>query len=336
VTVQSLIRDNPLLTPAQIDERWPKRMVWTCSAMKCFRSCPRKFYWRYLLRLRTRIRSMGLMIGGHLHDALEWWYARPRANHEGKFGRIAAALEKEATEAQEYYDEDEYAKLVQQVNAFRGMIAGYTDVYHEDRAMRRLVVERPFCVDCGEFDFAGKVDLIATLPGKPAMRVLMDHKTAGNVNTAYIERLPLDVQMRGYVFGASIGLDETINAVVYNIIRKCKLRRKSNEPIHTFGERVALDYAARPDFYFHREVLRYSRDSIEQFQLTLNQVHEDYAQKAQYLEASDPLFWPINDRECTAFFRLCEYFPLCSQGLDQGTALAFRVSDEMHEELKED
>ena len=109
------------------------------------------------------------------------------------------------------------------------------------------LIEVPFKVDMGTFDFAGKVDLIMT-EGKH--QKIVEHKTASKIGDSYMERLPLDTQCRAYIFGSMRGLGINPTEIIYDVVRMCQLRKKANEPIEVFNDRIAIDYAARPDFTF--------------------------------------------------------------------------------------
>jgi hypothetical protein len=43
----------------------------TQSSMRCYRSCPRKFYYRYVMRQRPRRKASTLSTGSSIHEALE-------------------------------------------------------------------------------------------------------------------------------------------------------------------------------------------------------------------------------------------------------------------------
>jgi hypothetical protein len=246
--------------------------------------------------------------------------------------RYTEGLKKELMSAGDYYDQEDLDKFETMVNTFMGMMIGYELKYAGDR--KSWIIEKPsieqhFKIDMGEFDFAGKIDLIAYRPQNPNNRFLCEHKTAVTIRSGYIDRLPLDTQIRGYVYGALHGPKYKINEVLYDIVRKCRLRRKTNETIDGFNDRVAVVYASDPS-YFYREELRFSRSDLDLFQHELHQTHREFK---HLMKEIDPRAWSPNDGACDDYFRQCEFMKLCTIGLDKGTGMVFDQSDKMHDEL---
>lgn len=314
----------------------PKRMVWTSSSLKLFRKCKRKFFWKYIVRLRPRYSSGPLLIGTAFHEALAQWYMKPRAD----MAKIAARQGKEArdkfTASAEYFDEEELDKHGAVMQTIEGMLLGYADIYSADRTgwkFDRRDVEVKFDIDCGPFDFQGKVDLIYQ-DGK--RDVIVEHKTARKIDSSYVDRLPMDTQVRAYVFGATRGLGRNPKEVLYDVVRKCGLRRKAKETASEFNARIALDYASRPGFYFFREPLKFSKDDIANFEYEMHQTHSEFMAIINGPDPTNPRAWAPNDGTCTEFFSTCPYMPLCSTSLDKGTGMMFDQDDAMHEELAED
>lgn len=294
------------------------------------------------------------MLGGAFHDCLGQWYRGRRSSMRKLVKKYQADLEAQALAQSDYYDQEELDKMRMMVDTFSGMMLGYGSLYEKDRDkwdIRRDYIEHKFSVDCGEYDFAGKVDLVV-VNGKTDM--LVEHKTAARIEDSYIDRLPLDTQIRGYIFGAqSSGLK--IGKVLYDIVQKCKLRRKTNESIEQFSDRVALAYESEPDKYFHREPLLFNSSDITAFRVEMQQTHEEYQQivngthELDNLEfrltngqpmvrfhAMNPRAWTPEDGHCNAYFRTCEYLLPCTVGLDRGTASIYEQGTDMHEELADE
>jgi hypothetical protein len=317
----------------------PKPFVWTASSMKLFKTCKRKWYWKYIYRLRTKYQGAALIVGSAVHSALEKWYAGKRSSLEIIARRWADnALEIFDAEGG-YYDEDDYKKKRKEIQTVYGMLVAYEQMYDQDRQdwkYTRKNIERGFKVKCEGFEFWGKMDLFASrVSRKRRINFLVDHKTASKIDENFIGRLPLDTQMRGYVYGAQKDFGLQPNEVVYDVIKKCKLRGKSNETQKEFDERIALDYCSRPSFYYHREYLKYSQNDVRAFEEEMYQCNSEFQHILKQPGFLDPRSWLPNDGACWNFFKMCEYHNLCTVMLDVATEKSFDQIHDTHEELSD-
>lgn len=323
---------SPLIIKNPFEEPYiPSRIAWSFSALKLFRKCKRKYFWKRVLRLSPKREATPFVISGLVHLGLAEWYKGKR-----RMSTIAARITNEAIERIEkyasYYDQDEYDELIAMVTTVIGMLVGYSLEYKKDRGQlkidKRQDVEVWFQVNMNTFDWKGKIDMLpCTLKGK---QLLMEHKAVKKLNISLLmETLPLDTQLIGYIFGAAEGLHRRPVQVVYNLIRKCQLRRKTNESSKDYCDRIAKDYELRPDFYFYRETLRYNKSDLAAFEFDLRKTNQEYNRLLEDSEDPlDPREWPCSSHICTEFFRACDFLPLCIQGLDQGTARLYTQYNE--------
>jgi len=328
VKLPSLILENPFEDPLL-----PEKVTWTASALKTFRKCPRKYFWKYIMRLKPRRREESLAIGIVVHEAIGKWYAGRKASMKAISNKTVKTLEDDLLKTQALYDQGDYDKFSAAVATLRGMLRGYAANYNRDRQkwkLDRKKVEAKFKVDMGNFFFAGKIDLL-TLEQKTD--VLVEHKTASNIGDSYIDRLPLDTQVRAYILGAELEFGIKVGKVVYDVIRKCKLRRKSDESPEDFNDRIALDYESRPGFYFYREPLKFNRASIKNFRFEMQQTNEVYQQIVDGEEPENPRSWLPNDALCNEYFKLCPFHSLCLDGLCKGHNALYEQKKDEHEEL---
>jgi len=313
--------------------------VWTSSALKTFRRCKRLFYWKYLLRLNRRIRNKNLFIGGLFHEILGQWYRSKHSSMAKVAEKIITPgvnqLEAEAA----LYDQDDYDDIMTDVHMLTGMLVGYSRVYGVDRLewdIERKGIEQEFEVNMGDFIYRGKIDLCARRRSKHKVKKasLFEHKTASRIDESYIDRLSLDTQVRGYVFGAIHGLGIPVDEVIYDVVKKCKLRRKGDETLKQYYERIAEDYEMRPGFYFYREALKFDKSDIDAFEYEVRQTHREFRLLvADMANPLDPREWGINDAACREFFRLCEFHSCCTECVDARTGLLFEQRDSLHQEL---
>lgn len=317
----SLIIQNPFEDPII-----PTRMAWSISSLKLFRKCKRKHFWKSILRLSPKREAAPFVISGGFHEGVAKWYKSKKPMRA-----IASVITKEILERLEsyadYYDQEEYDELTAAVTTITGMLVGYAREYSEDRTsylISKKDVEVWFQANMGDFDFKGKIDLL--FYNKAHRQLLMEHKAVKKISGSSVETLPMDSQLRGYILGATKGLGRPPVKVIYNLVRKCQLRRKTDETIKHYCDRIAKDYVNRPDFYFSREPLRYSKEDIVRFEADLRRTHAEYDWFINYIrDPLEPLEWPCDgsDHVCKEFFRTCTFFPLCIQGLDKGTAALY-------------
>lgn len=339
-----LLVENPFHRPPKL----PERMIWTSSSIKLFRTCKRKWFWKYIMGLRIRTPDRHLVIGRYFHETLGQWYRGKRSNILPIAMRYWREMQP-LLEISDYFDQDDYDKLRVLVDSFPGMMAGYEVKYNDDRRnwlIYRESIEHEFRIKFQDFDYAGKVDLVARDPraGKSGPTFLVEHKTAGQINESYIDRLPLDLQIRGYTYATVHELGIPASHVTYDVVRKSKLRRKANETRELFIKRVTQDYVNRQDFNYYREDIEFKPEHLDSFEYEVHQVHREYKHVTSNLEMLfdkhdppvayiDPRAWHPNDHACNDYFRLCEYFPLCTSGLSRATGVPFRQADILNEEL---
>lgn len=334
--IHNPFEDGPRLPEPFGDlEKWS----WTQSAVKQFRRCKRKFYWKYILGLKPKTTTAALWIGTIFHQVVAKWYAQKRSNMISLAQKEVGAMEAELQETMSFYDQSELDKIQAAMATFVGMCEGYARVHGEDRkkyTMRRELIEKQFKIDMGDFFFEGSIDQMWYTKAKKPVRCMVERKTASTVTESYIERLALDTQTRGYLYAAKkIGLP--CSRVIYDVTKKCKLRRKSNEAQEDYEARIITDYEENPDKYFIRENLRFSQADLNAFELELRQVHSEFMHILESADdPRDPRAWGIDDQECNAFFRICNYQCLCLRGLDQGASAGFVQSESMHVELEAD
>lgn len=316
-SVSPLITYNPFLKPLI-----PNRVAWSFSKWKLFDGCKRKFFWKSIMRLSPKNKPSPLVISNLVHEGLAIWYAKKKVNMKLIAKKLTEEAIKTAEENADFYDQGEYDKLMSGLATVVGMLVGYSRMFKDDKKIYRITkqdVEVWYQVNMGDFDWKGKVDLLPrNLAGK---QFLMEHKAVKNFSETTLETLPLDTQVRGYIFGTSEGLQRKPKQIIYNQIRKCQKRKKSNQTAKEYCQEIADDYEARPEFYFQREKLRFNLESIAAFEYDLRKIHQQYV---DYLKSChnplDPREWSCSTWVCKEFFRTCPFLPLCLSGLDRGTA----------------
>lgn len=330
---RNLIIHNPFSGKVEI----PEKMIWTASSIKLFRQCPRKFYWKYLMRLVPKVGSAALSVGTAFHECLGRWYRSRKSSMEKITSQAVKSLIEDMKKNSAYFDEEDAAKMEAQVNTFEGMLGGYAKIYEGDRHVwdfdRDIGIERQFLIDFGPFFYAGSIDGVF----KEKKRFWgLEHKTASLITPEYIQRLALDTQIQGYQLALCMLIPDNVSGVVYNVTQKSKLRRKSNEPLSTFRDRVIADYTSQPGKYFYRERIQFTKPQLAEFCLNLMSTHLQFVNICQSSFAQLPNVWYTNDSHCNAYFKMCEYHDLCTRGLDKGTSIGLTQIDSIHRELSDE
>lgn len=334
----SLTQLRPLIrntSPFKVPDP-PKRMTWTQSSLKQFKKCKRKWFWKYFMGMRTRRLAGALIVGSAFHNALGEWYrgkksvmAKIAATHQTK------AEDKLMNGEVDHFNQDDFDKSSYQISTLTGMLTGYSRIYQHERdqwKIHRKYIEHKFAHDMGSYDFLGMIDLYAE---DRRGGFVVEHKTASRIEDSYVQRLPMDTQVRSYIYSAKrLKLEPT--EVIYDVVMKTKIRRKSNETADKFNSRIGLEYRSQPNKYFFRERLKFSPKDLDSFVYEMDTVHKEYSRLIDSPDFRNPYTWITNDAMCDEYFRICEYHELCLVGLDKGTALMYRQDENMHPELAEE
>ncbi len=179
------------------------------------------------------------------------------------------------------------------------------------------------------FVLAGKVDGIVRIGGE---HFILEHKTAGQVDGDYLEKLWTDFQITIYAHYIEQTMGIPITGILYNVLMKAKLqqgkgeteeqfqarrtellaksktgkttaKRKLPESDEEFQQRLAEKYADPETF--HREMLYLSRDRFDVLRAELWELTQ------AFLEAKRRGIFYQNTAFCFNYQRPCQYFALC-------------------------
>lgn len=275
--------------------------VITTSAARCFRGCPRKYFWRYEKGLQPRVEAEALRFGTLVHEALAaWWQRKP-------YEWPAAA------------DAFEVAKA-------KALLVGYDSRWSLD-GYDVESVEQTFDIPlCRGWRLQGKRDAVVRKDG----RRVVEHKTSSvdiGPGSDYQSRLSLDTQCSLYL------LEGGFDGVIYDILKKPALRplkeskkRDAPETADEYFARCVEAIAEAPDEYYQRaEVVRLDGE--------LADAKADLIATVRAIElCAKQERWPRNDDNCLSYSTRCQYWSLCT---NTGSEADFAVSTEQHPELKE-
>ena len=283
------------------------------------------------MRLRPKYQNYNLLIGSAFHLALEIWYSNQKLSMRKIVKKIYKQLHKDIMSTQNFYDTSEFDKAQQILHIFTGMCLGYAEHYRKDRRrFKKIECEKNFRLEFDDFDYEGQVDMLYTTNRKRSFET----KTASFVTDVYIKRLEMDNQIRGYFLGLKDGHGYRASACTYNIVRKAQLRRGKSETQEKFNERIELDYIEKPEHYFYRKKIVTTRDQVQQFVDNLTIANNEYQYILNNYDPTIPESWGTNDSHCDSYFKLCEYFELCTNGLDYLSQGLYEQRKTLHAELE--
>lgn len=311
----------------------------TVSSIKEWRSCRRRYRYKYVDLIRPVKISKALSIGTAFHAGLEAVWS---GDLDGALARAETAL------ADAWWQTPE--GLVERARV-RAMLSAYVARWRDSQAdWQPVEVEGVFNLDLVPGStFAGKRDALARhIP--TGQLYLVEHKTASediaDVGADYWQRLALDLQLTVYQEAVATKLGE-VPAILYDVARKPggspKLkksiaRRKDEsdeslaarkdaerETVDEFEARLLADITATPDDYLvRREVHRTREQNAEQ----LAELRETIAELDSYRGS-----YPRHDAECRSRFGVCPYLGVCA-GVETLDSERFYRLDVTHPELQ--
>jgi len=293
--------------------------VLTNTALGRMRSCERKYYLRNIAGLKSPFRSTALGIGSAFHEGIEKQceevaadYIRNGSDNGMPEGFVNERLEEMAIVAREmtraalnrWLDWPEYREVPFRMPVFSS----------QGRASSK-------------YDFGGVMD------GFPSDREhsfwkdkIGEWKTTGRLSSDYILGLQTKSQPSAYCYAASRLLGRPIRTVVYRIVQKPTIKRRTKqkpETLDEYAQRLRDYYMARPEL-LHEEHVTRTDDQIRDWEAEMWEVS---------LRANDirrgRRFPIMNDSSCANFGR-CEYLDLCARSI---TEEAFDVVEDFHPEL---
>lgn len=139
---------------------------------------------------------------------------------------------------------------------------------------------------------------------------LFETKTKGWIDeNTLVDMLPFELQCNLYVWVLNVMKKKYPKGVLYNIIRKIGLQQKKGETIGQFSKRCIEDIRSRPEFYFIRLEVLFSKQDIERFDMRLKEMIKDFYDWWQGKSGHYP-----NPGSCSDKYGRCKFLTACSSG----------------------
>lgn len=322
-------------------------MVTTYSMWNQFRNCRKAAELRYLQHLVPFERDRNLHFGSQIHECLELWH------RQRDLVRVLDLIDRRcAARAQ---DEDQKRDW----HLATAMMQAYAERYAEEEfevVALEQVFEGPIVnpatgAASRSFLLAGKVDGIVRIGGE---YFILEHKTASQIDSDYLERLWTDFQITLYAHYVEQTLGIPITGILYNVLVKARLqqskgeteedfearraelltksktgrttaRRREPESDQDFQRRLAEKY--EDPAMFHRERLYLSRDRFDVLRSELWELTQ------AFLDARRRGVFYQNTSFCFNYQRPCPYFALCRSNGNPNVIENFYQRVEPNEEL---
>jgi hypothetical protein len=142
---------------------------------------------------------------------------------------------------------------------------------------------------------------------------ILETKTAApsTLTPDYFNRVHIDSQVMGYMYGGKEVLGKFPKGIIYNVIKKPGIRLKKGETMQAFQQRVYLEYVkfAQTKNYFTRQQLIVSHARLEEWYYEKSILTGNLQ---GYMRKKDFTYWPMHTSACTTKFGSCEYLPACT------------------------
>jgi hypothetical protein len=278
------------------------KTILTNSAINAFKSCARKYYWRYVRELEALVRPEALLLGSAIHGFLEAHYRQLPFTMPSDLNPKSQAILKGVMEYYPLLFMDD-ADLFDPV-AIEKLISGEILNPETGRPAR-------------DYSFGGKVDGLVILKKdvegfKEGDLLLLEHKTTTKVDNNYFDRLQLDFQLRLYVLFLARELGAPVAGCLFNVILKPSLRQKKHESEEEYSQRLRLEMNW-PQM-FHRRFLRFPDQRLQEIQQEL------WDAKNIVAKARQENVFTMNSASCFDYHRRCDYWALCASS-DPETAI---------------
>jgi hypothetical protein len=270
------------------------KTILTNSSISAFKSCPRKFYWRYERQIEAVERPEALLLGSAIHGFLEAHYRQLPFTLPDDLNPKSLAILKGVME---YYpllfmDDADLFDPIAIEKTIHGEILNPT-------------TGRP----ARDYSFGGKVDGLVMLKKdvegfKAGDLLLLEHKTTTKIDNNYFDRLQLDSQLRLYVLFLARELGAPIAGCLFNVVVKPSIRPRKYESEEEYGQRLRLEMNW-PEMY-HRRFLRFPEQRLQEIQKELWDA-KNVIGKARFENV-----FTMNSSACFDFHRRCDYWALCA------------------------
>lgn len=276
------------------------------SSLSTYLSCPRKFFFKYILCLqKDGVPSIDLIFGSCWHFGMECAYRYLKANPDTSITQLTeVALEGfnamwNRDAAQWFYPDATFPKSP---NRARDMYYKYFDMFMpQDRGKKIIGIEEPFALHISEDlpIYIGRMDLV--LEDESGNLEIHEHKTSKFNSPIIFTGYEVSLQTEGYLTVGHIYYD-ALPRIMYN---------------QSLCQKTKVDHTRYPITKNRHAIERFLSDyRFYMLQIQANmRAFEDWMERAgtdaYEKTAIMPCFYRNAGYACTMYFRPCEYLDLC-------------------------
>lgn len=260
------------------------------------RGCWMKYKWKCIDKIEPIRQPSSLSIGKVIHKAFELFY-RGSTDQEC-LAYIIKSFDDQKSKSELSDQED--------VSLAKATACGMWMSYPHKRLddFEEILPEVPFSVKLVPgVRLRGIVDGLVKKDGKLWVREV---KTTGLDSNQLAGRFRTSNQATSYVYGVrKMGIN--VEGVMYDVIKRHRLRKRQTEDADEFGQRIIGDYKWNPEFYYTRHWEYRSSEEIALFEAdSINFAKELRRRKLKNL-------WYRNTDQCWNFNSECPYLKICFQ-----------------------
>lgn len=232
----------------------------TYSLLCKFDECPERFRKRVVEGWSESGLQEGLEFGNAFHLCLEKYPQAPE--------RVTQQYQQTRYEnnSVEPHQREEFEKLLAMVE---GAVHGHNKFWEQDSqtmswVSREKTFDVPYHIDGKVIRLRGKIDGVYRENRDSNRLWIFETKTKSDIDHDGLHRtLNQDLQTMMYCLAVEAEYQEPVSGVLYNVIRRPSIRPRKDETLVQFVARCKADYLSRPDFYFHRWEISFSRNDVE-------------------------------------------------------------------------
>lgn len=264
--------------------------------------------------------SSALMFGNIIHSCLERYYNDIiKGSFKNKFqhnyfsytSKLISTVEKFYTSRYAGHDTETYRILGVSFAIAEATLPHYFARWSKDDTSKikwqglEQQFRIPFETKNGKKTFLrGKKDGTFTNPGL----WLFETKTKSQINEGnLIDTLWFEHQVNFYIYAMLKIYKKYPSGVLYNIIRRTSLERKTKESLQQFISRISADIEKRLDFYFIRYEVALTKTDIDSWKIQLEGMVQDFV---DWYDKTIPHY--RNTTNCITKYGRCPMLPICS------------------------
>ena len=265
--------------------------------------------------------------GSLFHLLLQRWYSSEQVSLAAVWQTTAKEWERLALKGG-----DDVRLIQEDLGMAKVLFPGYVNHWRKaDRKKKWIELEQvfdlPFVYNkSGDMiRLRGKID--GVYEAKDRSVWVLETKTASEISHDTLNMaLAYDFQNLFYIHALEQKLGRRISGVLYNVIRKPQIGKKTDRTSQTFCDTLTADMEKRGDFYFARFELPYSPKTREIFRHQLKDKVKDFV---AWVEGKIPTY--RNESVCRGRWN-CGFMAVCAAGGDPERA-GFKQNHALFSEL---